>query len=140
MSPLKIGDRSILTSRSVFSFSHSAHLVTDVDVFGKHESVHTVEDALASILHPKPVQLGPSGPSEACQQVLVEKLPPVLVLHLKRFLYDVTTDAIVKIKKHVQFAPELEIPPGAIFFFVFFALARAKIFTWLCLSRNHGSH
>ena len=100
--------------------------------------MHAVEDALVSILHPKPVQLGPFGSSEASQ--LVEKLPPVLVLHLKRFLYDVTTDGIVKIKKPVQFAPELEIPLGAIFSFVSFVLARAKIFSWFCRSRNHGTH
>jgi len=126
MSPLKTGDCSILTFRSVYSFSHSAHLVTDVDIFGKHESVRAVEDALVSILHPKPVQLGPSGSSEASRQILVEKLPPVLVLHLKRFLYDVAADGIVKINKAVQFAPELEIPLGAIFFFVSFVLARAE--------------
>jgi hypothetical protein len=108
--------------------------VTDVDIFGKHDSV---EDALASISHPQPVQLGPSGSSEASQEVLVEKLPQVLVLFLKRSLYD--ADGIFKINKPVQFAPELEIPLGAIFSFVSFVLARAKIFSWLCRSRNHGT-
>ncbi|KAH9987493.1 hypothetical protein BJV77DRAFT_1070467 [Russula vinacea] len=53
----------------------------------------------------------PSGFSEASQQVLIEALPPLLVLHFKRFLYDVDADGIVKISKHVQFGPELEIPP-----------------------------
>ena len=46
--------------------------------------------------------------------MLVEALPPVLVLHLKRFLYDVAADGIVKLDKPVQFAPELEISIGAI--------------------------
>jgi ubiquitin carboxyl-terminal hydrolase 10 len=50
--------------------------------------------------------------SEASQQVLIEELPPVFILHLKRFLYDV--DA-VKINKPVQFAPALKILPGTIF-------------------------
>ena len=46
-------------------------------------------------------------------------LPLVLVLHLKRFLYDVAADGVVKISKPVQFAPELEILPGTILPFVF---------------------
>jgi ubiquitin carboxyl-terminal hydrolase 10 len=76
--------------------------------------VHTIEDALAHISHVQLVQLGPSG-NEASQLVLIEALPPVLVLHLKRFLYDAATNGINKISKPVQFAPELEIPLGTIF-------------------------
>jgi ubiquitin carboxyl-terminal hydrolase 10 len=66
----------------------------------------------------QPVQLGLSGLSEASQQALIKVLPPVLVLHLKRFLYDAAADSIVKVNKPVQFAPELEIPIGTIFSFV----------------------
>ena len=80
--------------------------------------MHTIDDALARISHLQPVQLGPSGSSEASQQVFIEALPPVLVLHLKRFLYDVNADGIVKITKPIQFAPELEIPLGTKFSFV----------------------
>ncbi|KAF8463235.1 hypothetical protein DFH94DRAFT_640488 [Russula ochroleuca] len=40
----------------------------------------------------------------------IEVLPPVLVLHLKQFLYDAAVDDIVKISKPVQFVPELEFP------------------------------
>ncbi|KAF8484493.1 hypothetical protein DFH94DRAFT_688909 [Russula ochroleuca] len=65
---------------------------------------------LARISHVQPVQLGPSGFSEASQQVLIEVLPSILVLHLKRFLHDAAADGIVKISKPVQFAPGLEIP------------------------------
>ncbi|KAH9998245.1 hypothetical protein BJV77DRAFT_1156551 [Russula vinacea] len=60
--------------------------------------------------HLRPVRLDPSGFSEARLQVKIEVLPPILVLQLKRFLYDVAADGIVKINKYVQFAPELEIP------------------------------
>jgi ubiquitin carboxyl-terminal hydrolase 10 len=49
--------------------------------------------------------------------VRIEALPPVLVLHLKRFLYDATADGIVKISKPIRFAPELEIPLGTILYF-----------------------
>ena len=61
------------------------------------------------------MQLGPLGFSMASQQVLIEVLPPILVLHLKRFLYDAAADSIVKINKPVQFAPELEVPVGMVF-------------------------
>ncbi|KAF8471370.1 hypothetical protein DFH94DRAFT_637165 [Russula ochroleuca] len=77
----------------------------------QHGSVYAIEDALARISHLQPVQLGPSGFNVASQQVQIKALPPVLALHLKRFLYDATTDSIVKISKPVKFAPELEIPP-----------------------------
>ena len=88
--------------------------------------MRTVEDALAHISHLQPVQLDPSGSSAATQQVLVEELPPVLVLHLKRFLYNAEADGIVKISKPVQFAPELEIPHGTVLSFISLVLARAK--------------
>ncbi|KAF8461823.1 hypothetical protein DFH94DRAFT_677586 [Russula ochroleuca] len=78
------------------------------------DSVHTVEDALTHISQPQrasqPVQVGQLSSSDVSQQVQIEALPPVLVLHLKRFLYDATADGVVKISKPVKFAPELEIP------------------------------
>ena len=85
--------------------------------------MHTIEDTLARISHPQPVQLDSSGLIEASQQVLVEDLPQILVLHLKRFLYDRASDGIVKIRKPVQFAPELLIPLGTIVFFDFSELS-----------------
>jgi ubiquitin carboxyl-terminal hydrolase 10 len=92
-------------------------LVANIKAFQKHDSVHAVEDALARISHLRHVQLDPSGFSEVRQQFKIEVFPPFLVLHLKRFLYDVAADGIVKINKYVQFAPELKIPPGTIFHF-----------------------
>ena len=65
--------------------------------------------------------------------MLLEALPPVLVLHLERFLYDAAADGIVKISKFVQFAPELEIPLGTIISFVSLVLAKAKI---LCRQKS----
>ena len=49
---------------------------------------------------------------EASQQVLIEALPPILVLHMKRFLYDTDAKGVLKIGKMVQFTPELEIGKG----------------------------
>ena len=70
------------------------------------------------------MQVGPSGSSEASQQVLIEALPPVLVLHLKRFLYDTAARGVVKIGKPVQFTPELEIPLGTCLLFFFMSRLR----------------
>ncbi|KAH9981757.1 hypothetical protein BJV74DRAFT_778415 [Russula compacta] len=76
----------------------------------QRDSVHTIQDALSYISQPQSVQVGPSGSSEASQQVLIEALPPILVLHLKRFLYDTAARGVVKVGKPVQFTSELEIP------------------------------
>jgi hypothetical protein len=64
------------------------------------------------------VQVGTSDLGNASQQVLIEALPPVLVLHLNRVGYDVVAGGIMKIGKSIQFAPELEIPIGTIFTFI----------------------
>jgi hypothetical protein len=78
------------------------------------------------------------GPSEMCQQLQIEALPSVLVIHPNRFLHDAAADGTAKISKPVQFAPELEIPLGTIFSFVSLVLAKAKKSSWLGLPRNHG--
>lgn len=49
---------------------------------------------------------------EATQQALIESLPTVLVLHLKRFLYDTNVGDVVKIGKQIAFGPDLDISPG----------------------------
>jgi ubiquitin carboxyl-terminal hydrolase 10 len=67
------------------------------------------------------VQVGPSGTGEASQQVLIEALPSILVLHLKRFLYDTAARGVVKVGKPVQFGPDLDIPLGT-FVLSFFPL------------------
>ena len=68
---------------------------------------------------------GPSGLGETSQQMLIEALPPILVLHLKRFRYDAAAGGVIKISKPVQFLPELDIPFGTLFIFTP-AIAGAK--------------
>ena len=97
-----------------FSSSHFPYVYTLVTDIQKHYSVCAIENAVSRISHLRPVQLGPSGVGEGSQQVLIETLPPVLVLHLKRFLNDAAADGIVKISKPVRFAEELEIPLGMV--------------------------
>ena len=69
-------------------------------------------------MHVSQPQVGGSGLDNASQQVLIELLPPVLVLHLNRVQYDVAAGGIKKIGKSIQLAPELKIPLGTIFTFL----------------------
>ena len=59
-------------------------------------------------------QVSTSGLCHASQQALIEALSTVLVLHLNRVRYDPAAGAIVKIRKSIEFAPELEIPFGTV--------------------------
>jgi len=74
----------------------------------------TIEDALRNIATPGTVQMTSSSRPgiqvDASQQTLIETLPPVLVLHLKRFLYDTTINDVIKLSKKVTFGMELEVP------------------------------
>lgn len=47
---------------------------------------------------------------EACKNHSLEDLPPILILHLKRFVYDGTTGGCQKVMKNVEFSVDLEIP------------------------------
>ncbi|KAH8106914.1 hypothetical protein BXZ70DRAFT_915591 [Cristinia sonorae] len=80
-----------------------------------HEDVKTVQDALRYISHPQPVQISiptrPGQVTEASQQTLIDSLPSILVLHMKRFQYDTTVGDVVKINKQVFYGPDLEITP-----------------------------
>ena len=53
---------------------------------------------------------------EASQQYLLDVLPQILVLHLKRFEYDMNVKDVVKISKQITYGPELEVPSGEFFF------------------------
>jgi hypothetical protein len=75
------------------------------------DSVRTIEGSLARISYPQPVHLDPSG-SKVYWQMLIEALPPVLVIHLKRSPYDSAVGGGVKIGQPIHFTPNLEIPPG----------------------------
>jgi hypothetical protein len=101
-------------------------LLTSRKIVVQPDSVQAVKDALAHISQLQLVQVSQLNPSDVTQQVQIEALPSVLVLHLKRFLYDAAADGIVKVSKPVLFAPELEIPLGTFFFFFRFTGDQAK--------------
>jgi hypothetical protein len=113
--------RTPARNRGLLPFRLFIFLFANIEVVLKDDSVNTIQDALTYISDLQPVELDdhdPSGPSAANQLVLIEELPPILVLHLKRFSYNEEAKGIVKISKPVQFAPELDIPLGTGFSFV----------------------
>ncbi|KAF6763671.1 hypothetical protein DFP72DRAFT_743421, partial [Ephemerocybe angulata] len=79
----------------------------------QRDEIRTIQEALSYISAPSHVQVSiptqPGVPVEATQQVLIESLPPILVLHIKRFCYDINVKGVVKVGKQVAFGPELDI-------------------------------
>jgi hypothetical protein len=88
------------------AYAHSLSLQRD--------HIHTVQDALSGLSQAQSVQLTqstrPGVIIEGQQQSLIEVLPPILVLQLKRFGYD--TMGVAKVGKQVRFGSELEIGHG----------------------------
>jgi ubiquitin carboxyl-terminal hydrolase 10 len=76
--------------------------------------VHNIVDALRGLTRPESMQgdFNSSRGSKvtATKQVFIETIPPVLILHLKRFQYDSTTKRTEKIWKKVGYPLELEMP------------------------------
>ncbi|KAJ3159838.1 hypothetical protein HDU88_008716 [Geranomyces variabilis] len=79
------------------------------------DAVQTIESALMSITAPEVLE-GFCTPSRtnrtgtATKQLSIEKLPPVIVLHVKRFRYDQARGA-QKLMKYVRYGVELKIAP-----------------------------
>ncbi len=77
-------------------------------------SVYTITDALHHLHEPEVIP-GVFSTSrginvDATKQVFVETLPPILILHFKRFLYDAVEQRVVKKGKAVGYGTELVVP------------------------------
>ncbi|XP_027702222.1 ubiquitin carboxyl-terminal hydrolase 10 isoform X1 [Vombatus ursinus] len=75
------------------------------------EKIHTVQDALESLVARESVQgytTKTKQEVEISRRVTLEKLPPVLVLHLKRFVYE-KTGGCQKLIKNIEYPVDLEI-------------------------------
>jgi ubiquitin carboxyl-terminal hydrolase 10 len=83
-----------------------------LDIGAPH--VNNIVDALKNLTKPESMHgdfYSPRGQKvTATKQVFIETLPPVLILHLKRFHYDSVTKRTEKIWKKVGYPLELEIP------------------------------
>jgi ubiquitin carboxyl-terminal hydrolase 10 len=51
---------------------------------------------------------------EASRSLSLEELPPILILHMKRFVYDGSTGGVQKVMKPVDFSVDLEIPKSVL--------------------------
>ena len=74
--------------------------------------VSSITDALKNLTRSETLSgefNSPRGGTTATKQVFIETLPPVLILHLKRFQYD-SSGGTQKIWKRVGYPLELEIP------------------------------
>lgn len=80
--------------------------------------VHSVVDALRGLTRPERLHGDFNSPRgkdvPATKQVFIETLPPVLILHLKRFQFDAQGHGTIKIWKKVDYPLELEIPREAL--------------------------
>ncbi|KJK76377.1 hypothetical protein H634G_08268 [Metarhizium anisopliae BRIP 53293] len=80
--------------------------------------VRNVVDALRGLTRPERLQGDFNSPRGkdvlATKQVFIESLPPVLILHLKRFQFDATANGTIKIWKKIGYPLELEIPREAL--------------------------
>ncbi|KAH8847286.1 hypothetical protein MCOR27_007312 [Pyricularia oryzae] len=76
--------------------------------------VRNIVDALRHLTNPESLRGDFNSPRgkdvSATKQVFIESLPPVLILHLKRFQFDAEGNGTVKIWKKVGYPLELEIP------------------------------
>ncbi|KAH8704221.1 hypothetical protein BGW36DRAFT_423741 [Talaromyces proteolyticus] len=76
--------------------------------------VNNIVDALRGLTKPETIHGDFNSPRgskvSATKQIFIETLPPVLILHLKRFQYDSVTKGTQKIWKKIGYPLELEIP------------------------------
>lgn len=75
--------------------------------------IYTVEDALGLISRTETLSDVTNKQNikvDATKQVFIEHLPPVLILHLKRFIYNPKAGGVLKSHKAISYGTELEIP------------------------------
>ncbi|KAK1835993.1 hypothetical protein QBC39DRAFT_413904, partial [Podospora conica] len=75
--------------------------------------VHNIVDALRKLTRQETVdvEFTPGNNTKCVKQILIDQLPPVLILHLKRFHFDTGPNGSTKkIWKKISYPLELEIP------------------------------
>ena len=71
-------------------------------------NINNISDALKGLTHLETLDSATRGGRPSTKQMFIETLPPVLILHLKRFHYDVNGPQ--KIWKKIGYPLELDIP------------------------------
>jgi ubiquitin carboxyl-terminal hydrolase 10 len=107
--------RSVLrTPGSKDSVTLEPYQPLQLDIQPPH--VSTIEDALENLTRPETISGVLSSTKklvDATKQVFIETLPPVLVVHLKRFYYD-DVGGVQKSTKSLTFGPTLEVAESVI--------------------------
>lgn len=108
--------RSILrTPGSKDSVTLEPYQPLQLDIQPAH--VTTVEEALENLTIPETItgvhSASTKGPVDATKQVFIETLPPVLILHMKRFVYD-DIGGVQKSSKVLAYGPTLEISESVV--------------------------
>ncbi len=70
--------------------------------------VNNIVDALKHMTQSENMEFDPQR--KTTKQILIESLPPVLILHLKRFKFDPITNGTVKLWTKIDYPLELELP------------------------------
>lgn len=105
--------------RSVLQIPHKKDQSITLDPFQciqldiSNEEVNTIEEAFKQLNEPEqiPFKLNDNREVMAKKQTFIDNLPPVLVIHLKRFSYDHANNGnIEKLKKKITFGHQLTIP------------------------------
>lgn len=103
--------RSTLTtgSKQKSSITIQPFYSIQLDIQSPH--IGSVEEALTASLARE--DMDDVGSSRAVKHLCIEALPPILVLHVKRFVYDRKCGSFVKVCKHISFREHLTISKGS---------------------------
>lgn len=104
--------RSTVVNYSTRQPSHTLEPFCSLHLDITHHT-ESVEEAIWSLTHEEDVESS-NGTTRFKKQTLLEKLPPVLVLHLKRFVYD-AYDGTQKLRKQISYSSHLTIIPGILY-------------------------
>ena len=92
-------------------FSDSEAIISIFFPIKQPDGIHDVQDALLHLTKSEPLEGFTTSKGlvvEATKQVLLQNVPPILILHLKRFLFD--SGMIGKIQKHITYPLILNLP------------------------------
>ncbi|KAJ1727956.1 hypothetical protein LPJ61_004303 [Coemansia biformis] len=106
------------------------------------DGVTTIEDALDALVTPESIEgyMNVQGePVDAMKQILLERMPPVLVLHLKRFVF-CADEGVQKVHKFIEYPAELSLSPDWLAKTAEAARLRSSRYRLSGVIYHHGSH